>query len=63
MEYLCYLTNASLTLRLVEYLLGLPQLTVSNAIDALLKKTGEFTARRVEALESTPFSTKRVYTR
>ncbi|WP_414584844.1 hypothetical protein [Scytonema sp. PCC 10023] len=29
MEYLCYLPNASLTLRLVEYLLGLPQLRVS----------------------------------
>jgi transposase len=29
MEYLCYLANASLTLRLVEYLLKLPQLRVS----------------------------------
>jgi len=29
MEYLCYLANASLTLRLVEYLLGSSQLEVS----------------------------------
>jgi hypothetical protein len=29
MEYLCYLANASLTLRLVEYLHGRPQLKVS----------------------------------
>ncbi|ARV60695.1 hypothetical protein BZZ01_20600 [Nostocales cyanobacterium HT-58-2] len=29
MEYLCYLANASLTLRLVEYLHGKPQLKVS----------------------------------
>ncbi|MBW4564937.1 MAG: hypothetical protein KME32_28285 [Mojavia pulchra JT2-VF2] len=38
MEYLCYLANASLTLRLVEYLLGSSQLgvsfvTVINTID------------------------------
>ena len=29
MEYLCYLANASLTLRLIEYLHGKPQLRVS----------------------------------
>jgi hypothetical protein len=28
MEYLCYLANASLTLRLIEYLLSQPQLKV-----------------------------------